>query len=72
MENDAEAVSPVKLASGRKTLNLSATVCLICGKYAKKGTLRNPTQQRTNFIYQCTNCERGVSKFPSRRFHGVH
>ena len=51
MENDAEAVSPVKLASGRKTLNLSATVCLICGKYAKKGTLRNPTQQGlTSFI----------------------
>ena len=48
MESDV-GLSPVKLASGKKAVTLSAVECLICGKYAKKGTLRTPKE--------CTNCE---------------
>ena len=45
MENNEENASPIKLAKEKQTPTLSAFNCLICGKNAKKGTLRNPKEQ---------------------------
>ena len=40
-----ENVSPVKFGPGKKKLILLSYVCLICGKQAKKGALKNPKEQ---------------------------